>query len=233
MGIYDGHRERVRERFLKGGLANFNEKDALEFLLFYARPRQSTNQMAHVLLQKFGSLSAVIDATVDELLTVDGLGESSAVLLKLIPEICSYYLISRSKTGVLIDSTQKAKEFLIPRFFGKTKEEIHVLSLSNKGNVIRCVSLSDDGIVNAVSVSVKQIVAEAISSNATRIVLAHNHPGGLTTPSQEDIEITRRIFHALLLIDVQLVEHLIVVDDDCLSMSENGYLQEIQNSPMP
>ena len=229
MGVHEGHRERLRARFLKDGLSGFEEHNALELLLFYARPRCDTNEIAHALIQKFGGFSAVLDAPPEELAAVEGMGETSAVLLKLIPALCAYYLNSRQGAGVVLDSTEKAGAFILPKFFGKMNEELHIAALDGKRKVLRSICLSDEGIVNAAPVSVKRIVGEAVSSNATGILLAHNHPGGLALPSANDRALTEQVFKALQLINIQLLDHLIIADGDILSMADSGYMQQLQN----
>ncbi len=228
MGVHDGHRERLRARFLKQGLESFAEHEALELLLFYARPRCNTNELAHALLAHFGSFSAVMDAPVQELVKVAGIGEPSAVLLKMIPEMGAYYLNNRSKPGMVLNSTVKAGEFFMPKFLGKRNEEMWMASLDNSHKLLRCVRVTDDGIVNAVRISIKRIVAEALSANATSVILAHNHPAGLALPSMEDKNVTRQIFAALRTINVNLSDHIVVADNDFVSMADSGLLDNIR-----
>lgn len=226
MGVHDGHRERLRARFLKQGLSGFEEHTALELLLFYARPRCDTNEIAHALIKQFGSFAGVLDAPVEELAKVKGMGEGGAVLLKMIPELGAYYLNSRAQPGDILNSTDKAGAYFIPRFFGKQSEEFHVAALDDKRKVLRCVCISEAGIVNAVTVSVRRIVAEAVAANATGVILAHNHPGGVALPSSNDHAVTQQAQQALQLINVQLVDHIIVADGDFVSMADSGYLTD-------
>lgn len=228
MGIHDGHRDRLRMRFLQEGLAGFEEHTALEFLLFYARPRCNTNEIAHALIQRFGSFAGVLDAPVEELAEVPGMGHNSAVLLKLVPSMGAYYLNSRSKAGCILNSSKRAGEFFLPVFFGKNTEEVYLAALDDKRKVLRRVRLSASGIVNAASISVKQVVTEAVKSNATGIVLAHNHPAGVALPSAGDEAVTRQIFEALRLINVELVDHIVVADDDFVSMADSGFFAALR-----
>lgn len=228
MGVHDGHRNRLRERFLKYGLSGFEEHNALELLLFYAIPRSDTNELAHVLIDHFGSFAAVLDAPVEQLMTVKGLGYSSAVLLKTVPDLCAYYLNSKSQPGEVLDSTEKAGQFFIPKFLGKTTEEVYLAALDDKRKVLRCVRLSEEGIVNAVRITIKRIVTEAVNTNATGILLAHNHPGGLALPSSSDKQVTYQAFHALNMINVQMVDHIIVAENDFVSMADSGYIEMIR-----
>lgn len=230
MGIHDGHRDRLRARFLKYGLAGFEEHNALELLLFYARPRCDTNEIAHALIKRFGSFAQVMDAPLEELTEVDGVGQTAATLIKMVPQLGAYYLSSRAAPGAILNSTEKAGEFFLPVFFGKKTEEFHLAALDDKRKVIRHACLSENGIVNAMAISIKRIVTEAVNANATSIVLAHNHPGGLALPSASDKTVTRQAYQALRLINVQLIDHIIVADGDFVSMADSGYMEALRHS---
>lgn len=232
MGVHDGHRERLRQRFLRHGLDGFEEHTALELLLHYARPRIDTNEIAHELIERFGSFSGVLDAPVEELAEVKGMGETSAVLLKMVPEMASYYLSSRSDAGDILNTTARAGAFFLPRFLGKKTEEVYVAALDDKRKVLRCTCISRHGIVNAVAISVKHVVAEAVRANATGMLLAHNHPAGLALPSAADKAVTRKIYQALWHINIQLVDHLIVADGDFVSLADSGFIEQLRQEVM-
>ncbi len=206
MGIHDSHRQRLKSRFLSQGLEGFEDHNVLELLLFYSIPRSDTNEIAHYLLQEFKSLSGVFDAPVEELCKIKGVSHHTATLIKLIPEIISVYHTDKTKDTKIVSSTNDAGKFFIPRFYGKKNEEVHVLLLDDKKKVIRCDKLFE-GTVN---------------SNATGIVLAHNHPGGVALPSARDLRATEKIFKALKLINVELCDHIIVADDDFVSLADSG-----------
>lgn len=231
MGTHDGHRDRLRARFLKNGLRDFDEHNVLELVLFYARPRCNTNDIAHALIKRFGSFSGVLDAPIEELEKVEGIGRKSAVLIKMIPELGSYYMDCRSTPGDILASTEQAGNFFLPKFFGKMQEEILIASLDDKRKVLRWTSLGNDGIVNAVTISVRKIIAEAVSSNATGIMLAHNHPGGLALPSSSDKWMTRQTYQALRHINVELVDHIIVADGDYVSLADSGFIELLRQNP--
>ncbi|NLW78431.1 MAG: DNA repair protein RadC [Ruminococcaceae bacterium] len=227
MGVHDGHRDRLRDRFLKYGLSSFEEHNALELLLFYAIPRSDTNELAHRLIDQFGSFSAVMDAPLEELMQVKGMGYKSAVLIKTVPEMGAYYLDNKTRPGIILDSTEAAGKFFIPKFVGKVREEVYLAALDDKRKVLRCVRLSEEGIVNAVRITIKRIVTEAVNANATSVVMAHNHPGGVALPSISDKQITYQAYQALHYISVQLIDHIIVADDDFVSMADSGYIDMI------
>ena len=225
MNLHEGHRKRLKERFLKSGLADFEDHNILELLLFFSVPRSDTNEIGHKLLKKFGSLSNVFDAPIDELCKVDGIGMHSATLIKMIPELCNIYHTDKTENVTIVSSTNMAGRYFVPRFMGKTNEEVHIMLLDDKKKVIKCEMISK-GTVNASAVSIRKIAAEALNNNATGVVIAHNHPGGIALPSTSDVLITKRIFNALKLMDIQLCDHIVVADGDFVSMLDSGMFED-------
>jgi len=224
MNLHEGHRQRLKDRFLKSGLADFEDHNVLELLLFFSVPRSDTNEIGHRLLKKFGSLSNVFEAPIDELCKVEGIGIHSATLIKLIPELCNIYHEDKTENITVVNSTNIAGRYFVPRFMGKTVEEVHIMLLDDKKKVIKCEMISK-GTVNASAVSVRKIAAEALNNNATGVVLAHNHPGGIALPSGNDIIVTKRIYKALKLMDIQLCDHIVVADGDFVSMLDSGMFE--------
>ncbi len=225
MGVHDGHRERIRGRFLKEGLENFDEHTVLEFLLFYSRRQGDTNELAHELINHFGGFSAVLDAPLDDLMDMDGVGFQTAVLLKLVPELSAYYLERRNEVGNVLDSTLKAGTFFLPKFVGKTSEVAYLACLDDKRKVLRCTCIATHGIANSVAISTRKIVAEAVSADATSVILAHNHPRGVALPSPNDKLVTKQVMTALHFVNVRLLDHIVVADGDFVSMAESGHLE--------
>lgn len=225
MNLHEGHRQRLKERFIKNGLGSFEDHNILELLLFFSVPRNDTNEIGHRLLQRFGSISNVFDAPVEELCKVDGIGMHSATLIKLIPELCSIYNVDKTENIEIVSSTNAAGKFFVPRFMGKNDEEVHILLLDDKKKIIKSEMVSK-GTVNASAVSIRKIVSLAVNSNATAVILAHNHPGGVALPSSNDIVVTRRIYNALKLMEINLCDHIIVAGDDFVSMQESGIFSD-------
>ncbi|MBR4991788.1 MAG: DNA repair protein RadC [Clostridia bacterium] len=223
MGVHDGHRKRLTARFLRQGLEGFAPHEVLELLLFYSIPRQDTNELAHRLIERFGSLSGVLEAPYERLLEVKGVGENTAALLKLMPELTRVYYASRQE-GAYVRSNQDAQALLMPRFLGRNEEMVFALLLDAKG---KCLALEaiHQGSVNASEVSVRKIAALAISANAAGVILAHNHPGGVSTPSREDVLTTQHIQSTLAAMEIQLVDHLVFADRDFTSMRQSGLLR--------
>lgn len=230
MGMHDNHRRRVYERFLREGLDGFEEHNALEFLLFLARPRIDTNELAHVLIEEFGSLSGVLDAPVQDLKEIEGVGDTTAVVLKFIPQMCAYYMKNKKETAQkrkLLDSVQAVSEFFEPKFFGRTEEALYMAAVDDRRKLLRCVLISE-GTANATSVRVAKIVSEALKCDATGVVLAHNHPRGLTLPSSDDMAVTQEVYHALRLVNIQLLDHLIFNESEYVSFAQTNYLENIR-----
>ena len=223
MGVHDGHRKRLTARFLRQGLEGFAPHEVLELLLFYSIPRQDTNELAHRLIERFGSLSGVLEAPYERLLEVKGVGENTAALLKLMPELTRVYYASRQE-GAYVRSNQDAQALLMPRFLGRNEEMVFALLLDAKG---KCLALEaiHQGSVNASEVSVRKIAALAISANAAGVILAHNHPGGVSTPSREAVLTTQHIQSTLAAMEIQLVDHLVFADRDFTSMRQSGLLR--------
>ena len=228
MSIHDGHRQRLKERFLQGGLDNFTDVQVLELVLFYCIPRKDTNPIAHALLDHFGSLSHVLEASVEELQKVPGIGENTAIYLTMLTQVGRYYLVDRSQREVILPTIDKCGAYLVPYFFGRSVETVYLLCLDAKCKVLCCREIGQ-GSVNSAGISVRKIVEVALGANATTVVLAHNHPSGLALPSAEDIQTTRRVAAALSAVEVHLADHIVVADGDYVSMVQSGYRLEEQS----
>ncbi len=221
MGIHDGHRNRLKKRFLENGLNGFEDHNILELLLFFSLPRSDTNEIAHNLLNEFKNISGVFDAPVEQLCKIKGVSLHTATLIKLIPELFSVYHVDKTKDTKIIYSTNLAGQFFVPKFYGKLNEEVHIALLDDKKKVIKSEKVFE-GTVNSAPITVKKVVAAAVNSNATGVILAHNHPGGIALPSRSDIKVTEKLYKALQLINVQLCDHIIVADDDFVSLADSG-----------
>ena len=225
VGIHDGHREKMRRRFLSGGLEQFADHEALELLLYYAIPRRDTNPIAHALMDRYGSLSAVLAAPVEDLQKVEGIGESAAILLKLVPRLCTKArLADADRQELVLNTASRAGAYLLERFYGEQNEVIYQLCLDRKGKLLVCKKLGEGSIASA-ALDVRKLVENAILHSASSVVLAHNHPSGIASPSVEDYAATDRARAALETIGVALADHIIVADGDFVSLAESGYLE--------
>lgn len=219
--IHKGHRERLKRRFLEEGLDNFTDIQVLELLLFFAIPVKDTNSLAHALLQHFGSLSQVLEANAEELKKVPGIKDHAATLLTLVTQLCRYYQVNSSQQIQVLTTLEDCGRYLVPRFFGRTRETVFLLCLDAKCKVLCCKEIGE-GSVNSASISVRKVVETALAANATTVVLAHNHPSGIAVPSNEDIQTTQRIAAALYAVEIHLADHIVVAEGDYVSMMQSG-----------
>ena len=223
MGIHDGHREKMRRRFQETGLEGFADHEALELLLYYAIPRRDTNELAHRLLARYGSLAALLQAPVEDLQRTEGIGESAAVFLKLVPAFV--YKAQRSAgQETILNSTEKAGRYLLSCFAGERNEVIYQLCLDRKGKLLACKRLSEGGSA-AAELNIRRLVENALLTSASAVILSHNHPSGIALPSREDYATTQQAQDALRTIGVELLDHIIVAEDDYVSLADSGILQ--------
>ena len=222
MSIHDGHRQRLKDRFLRRGLDGFTDIQVLELLLFYAIPRRDTNPIAHELLKKFGSVRQVLEAPLERLTEVEYITENAAVLLKLMPAMLRYYQVDKAKEEMPLVTIQACGDYLKHFFIGRKNETVFLLCLDAKCKVLACREVGE-GSVNSANVPIRRVVEIALAEGASTVVLAHNHPSGIAIPSGEDVATTRRLAAALSTVDVILADHIVVADDDYVSMVQSGY----------
>ena len=184
--LHEGHRGRLKERFLELGIDSFDPHNILELILFYSIPRKDTNEIAHRLLEHFGSLSQVLEAPVEELCKVPGISENAATLLHLATEVGRYYMVNRSTQTQILPTVDSCARYLQPFFFGRRNETVFLLCLDAKCKVLCCKEVGE-GSVNSAGISIRKIVETALAANATTVVLAHNQPSGIAVPSGEDV----------------------------------------------
>lgn len=219
ISMHAGHRERLKERFLAEGIDNFEPHSILEMIMFYSVPRRDTNPIAHRLLDYFGgSLIRVFDAPIEELMKVDGVGQNTAVLIKMFPEVCRRYLIEMRETGEIIKSSKDAAKSFVPMFIGRTNELVALICIDAKGKILFCNSIFE-GTVNAAAVGVRRFVEIAVRYDATDMIMAHNHPGGTAIPSEQDIMVTKKVADALKTVNINLLDHIIVAGSDWVSLA--------------
>ena len=220
--VHKEHRQRVKERFRKEGLDSFTPVQVLELLLFYVIPRRDTNEIAHYLLKRFGSLSMVLEAPMEELTKVEGIGPEAAQFLHMMPAVGRRYLVDKTMQSKVLKTIDQCGQFLLPYFFGRKVETVFLLCLDAKCKVLCCREVGE-GSVNSAGISIRKIVEMALAANATSVVLAHNHPSGVAVPSYEDVQTTHRIADALRTVEVHLVDHIVVAEDDYVSMILSGH----------
>lgn len=223
--LHKDHRLRVRNEFLANG---FNEKTpphkVLEMLLFYSIPRKDTNDMAHELLNQFGSIEKVLEASDEELKRIDGIGDNTVALFKLLLHITRTYRSKKKLEESKLRTMDDIYDFLSAKFTGLTKEVFAVATFNNRGEMIS-FDIIKEGDVSSVGVSTREVLEIVIKRNATGVIISHNHPGGTAVPSVDDLKLTKTLFTALSHINVTLLDHIIVADNDYVSMRQTASLR--------
>jgi len=221
-----GHRQRMRERFSAQGLTGFAPHEVLELILFYAIPRQNVNPLAHRLIEHFGSLHGVLDAPVEELAKVEGVGQSAAVLLSLFSQVSRQLELSRETENEAIDNLVKAEAHCKRLLAGLKQEQLYAVCLNGQMKLISDVLIAK-GTLSEVP-AYPRLVAEAVlRHNAHAVVLCHNHPGGQLAPSPADVETTFALSHLLAGLGVTLADHLIICGNRALSMYAEGFFERV------
>ncbi len=218
---YIGHRERIREKFASSGLDSFLDHEALELLLTYSVARRDTKPIAWALLKRFGSLSAVLDATPEELESVQGVGRGTAIFLKLIRGIFKKYMFDEVKERVAIRTPQNVIEYCQASLSGKKEECLEIIYLSVRNTIIN-TEIVASGLIDRVAVTPRTIVECALLAKASAIILVHNHPSGDASPSQDDITLTREVIRAAELFGISVHDHIIVGKGSHYSLKANG-----------
>lgn len=231
--LHDGHRERLRRRFEKEGLENFEDHNVLELLLFYTIPRRDTNEIAHRLINTYGTLARVIDAPLGDLQKIEGIGKNSAIYLKLISETVRRYLLSSGTWyGKIVNDDITAVEIFRPYFLNCRNEVLYMLCLNWKEQAIACLFVAE-GSNNAVIIDVRNIVERALYHNAAYVILAHNHCEGTEESSVEDNILTREVWKTLKDVGIVLRDHFIITPDSYKSMKKAGHIpKDNDDSPI-
>ncbi len=218
MGVHDGHRERMLSKFSKSGFAGLEEHEKLEIILFFSVPRRNTNDIAHELLKKYGSISALMDAPQRELVKNPFITERTVQLFKMIRETASLYNLEKKNIGSFLTTTEEFGTYFQLRYSAIDNETFMVMSLDSRGKQI-AVDVIGEGGVSLVSASPRQLLKTVLDRKAIEVVICHNHPGGVAEPSTPDIEATQQIKSLLNSIGVHLKDHIIVTRDDYISMA--------------
>ena len=214
--MHDGHRERLRKRFLDSP-ESFEDHELLELLLFYSIPRANTNETAHNMLDRFGSFHDILNADIPALMEVKDLGEKSAIFLRVISEILQRYSLEKFEKVNILESFATLKEYLCTLFVGTDNEKAYILLFNKARKLITCQKISE-GYCAANTITMRDISSVSISSNAAYAILVHNHPGGKAIPSGEDISTTAIVNSAMKTHGISLLDHFIVAGNNCTSI---------------
>ena len=225
--VHKGHRERLKTEIVNNKrLSELQNDKLLEMLLFYGIPQKDTAWIARELLNHFGSLSGVIDADIEELCAVKGMTRNAASLIKLIRPVARNYILSKYKTDDLLKNLTDIGEYMMVQFSLVDTECCAMLCLNRLGKVLS-FEIIGEGDVDSVGISPRTVLEKVLKTEATAVVLAHNHPGGIAIPSELDVIITTEIAKALRTVSVNLIDHVIIADDDYVSMAQSKRFVEI------
>lgn len=219
---HSGHRERLKGRVRKAGFSSLYDHELLELLLFYAIPRRDTNPLAHELIERFGSIQSLMEADLDRICECEGMGESSALLIKTVMELARRYYVGDDTEVYYYDSLKKVVHLLHGMYFGEVKEVSYALLFDNKMKLLDAVRIGE-GTVNASPVNVRLLIDSIVRRQAASVILAHNHPDGLLVPSYDDYATTRQLYDLLRQMSAPLLEHIIVSGKEaCPIMQYSG-----------
>lgn len=217
-GQHNGHRQRMKERLLTGGLTYFSGHEIIEMLLYYAIPYRDVNALAHTLTDRYGGWTGVLEADYADLITVPGVTPHVATLLTLSGQTARRYHADLTGAVTQLCSPEDVIRHVVPQFLGAREERVLLVSLDNKRKLLNTTCIFE-GSVNSAQFNVRQAVQQALRDNATQVVLAHNHPNGFAFPSEADVRTTHYVAKVLAPLEIRLIDHLVVAEGDCLCMS--------------
>lgn len=218
----NGHRARLRDRFLKSGLDGFLDYEIVELLLTLGTPRKDCKQPAKEAIKKFSGLSNVLDATIEELQQIKGIGPTNAFGIKLFKAISEKYAREKINPKNLLDSPQKIFEFLKEKIGTEKREHFVILYFDTRSNLI--FDEISIGTLNTSLVHPREVFSKAVLRSASHIVVAHNHPSGDPRPSTDDITTTKRLIEAGKILGITLTDHIIIAKNSYSSLMELGLI---------
>jgi len=226
--LHHHHRERLRQAFLTKGIDAFpHDHQVLEVLLTYAIPRRDVNELAHLLVNRFGSLQGVLSASPQELMQVSGVGETSAVMLSLIGSLPKHIAKSDPEEELVLSNPYAVAKQFAGLFIGERRESVYVVSLDKNWQMLACDQIAR-GTVSAVPIQPRQVVESALRYGASSVILLHNHPSGDLTASEEDIRVTRLVMEALGSVGIPLRDHMIIGGTNAFSMVSNQVINLLE-----
>lgn len=219
--VHEGHRERLRERYRENGLDSFADHEILELLLGYSIAQKDTNPIGHELIDRFGNLQGVFEASEEALLETPEVGPRAALLMKMIPDICRRYFTQLHNGDLRPLEMQDPTPFFVPRFLGRKEECLYAAFLDDNKSLIQC-DLQYVGSINAVEIHAGKILKRALHLGCRFVIIAHNHFTD-SLPSTTDMEATRSVYYALKEYGIELLDHVVVCGNSGTSMRLSGH----------
>ena len=219
--IHTGHRKRLRETILKAGLKNLDEIKILEFVLTLAIPRGDVNETAHLLLSEFKSISNILDASISDLQKVAGIGESTAEILTILPQLVDFYIQDKAKHQLCFANVSQLAKYAKSLFADKKSEYVYAILLKKDHATLAHSQIIGKGDISCVKFDLLEITKLLISKNASAVAFAHNHPNGNCTPSSADVDATSRLKTFVESFGIFFVDSLIIGKDEYFSFKLN------------
>lgn len=220
-----GHRKRLRERFLKNGLDGFHDYEVIELLLSLNTPRRDCKPSAKMLLERFKTLPAIMEASEKSLCSIQGVGPANILGLKLIKAVADRYLHERIISRDVVNSPGDLISYLQQSIGHRTREVFAAVFLDAKNRVLTSQILFEGSLTSS-SVYPREVIIRALEHNAAAIIFAHNHPSGDATPSRNDMRITRDLLFALKYVGIIVHEHMIIASQGHYSFAEKGHISQ-------
>lgn len=223
--IQAGHRSRLRERFIKNGLDGFSQQEVVELVLTLAIPRRDVKPQARALLQRFGSLRGIFDASMRDVATIPGMGEVAPVALSIVLAAAEAYLCERASVGEQFLNLESVSKFWRLRLGSLRHEEFHVAYLDSSHRLLKDgTEVLEVGVPDRAVVYPRKVMESALRRGATAMIVAHNHPSGEARPSEADKELTCVLSAAAKVLQLRLLDHLLVTADTVFSFKREGLL---------
>lgn len=219
--IHKGHRDRIKDNFLKGGFDGFHNHEILEMLLFFGIPFKDTNEISHQLIKTFGGFSNVLEADFDELMKIKGMTKNAAILITMMPSLMKRY-VEDANNNIRLTSLRLITEYLVSQYFGVKNEELKVCCLDDNMRVKICKTVSVGSLDN-VEIDLRKIIEVIFRANSNLVIIAHNHPNGVAEPSDADINVTKIIKNCFDMLGITLVDHVVVGRNSAVSMKKTGF----------
>ena len=225
--IQQGHRKRLREKFIKSGLKGFHDYEIVELLLSLGTPRKDCKQQAKEAIKKFKTLRGVLEAPLEELQQIDGIGAHSAFGIKLVQEVAREFLKEKIIDKPIYKSSQEIFDYLYHSMRDLKKELFKVIYLNIQNQIIETGDLFE-GTINSSSISPREVIESAIKYNAASLIFVHNHPSGNPEPSPSDKEITRDLVYAGSIMRIRVLDHIIIGNNRYFSFAGEGLIEEYE-----
>jgi DNA repair protein RadC len=223
-----GHRKRLRERFIKSGLAGFHDYEIVELLLSLGTPRRDCKPPAKEAIKRFKTLRGVLEAPPEELQRIEGIGAHNSFGIRLVQEVAREFLKEKILDKSFYNSSREVFDYLYHAMRDLKKEVFKVIYLDSQNRIIDTVDLAE-GTVDSSAVYPREVIESAIRNHATALIFVHNHPSGNPEPSAADCELTRELVHAGRVMQFQVLDHIIIGDNKCFSFAGGGLIEEYEN----